>query len=341
MTNWQNAKTRQRYCAGLILGLVVALSLGLITGLTLTAEAKPNERTSGAKKPSQRITRTIVFPKNYSLGNVYVVPYKPEIMAVWTNAATSTQKAQGTVPIRGDGLVMLTGSYQLAENMSVLKTLKPNDLQVLDMYRCEIEDKDSSSIACLSGLIGLQLDDTEIGDSSLKTLSKLSNLVFLSLSSTQITGTTISQLAPLKQLRRLELGRNLIKKENLVQLLQLPQIERLGLQGCRINDEDLDTICKLENLAALLLLDNTQITDLGLKKIASLKKLYYLEISHAQITPNGLKYLTKLPLKRLILGKKQFTPSQIERIKKMFPKAEIAIYDNSSRMDPELFTPLH
>ncbi|MFA7337851.1 MAG: hypothetical protein WC028_13775 [Candidatus Obscuribacterales bacterium] len=252
-----------------------------------------------------------------------------------------SQEAKGKVQIRDKGWAVLTGGYQLAENMSVLKSLRPDDVQVLDMYRTDVEDKDIQNISGLTGLVGLQLDETEVGDESLKTFCHLPNLKFLSLSSTQLTGSSLASLVALKNLRRLELGHNVLKKEYLSDLIKLRQVERLGLQGCHITDKDLETICRLDNLSCLLLLENPQITDLGLKKIASLKKLMVLEITHARITPNGLKVLVDLPIKHLIISKRQFTPSQIERIKKMLPKAEIAVRDNSNRMDPELFRPLH
>ncbi|CAN5567375.1 hypothetical protein BH11CYA1_BH11CYA1_26950 [soil metagenome] len=331
--------------------LTIALSLSLSLVFIVAANAKGVEKkglqrkavelNSTAQKPLLPISRIINFPKDYSLGTVHIIPYNPTHLGAWPHEAVSRHKAQGALPIRGDGVALLMGSYQLAENMSALKTLKPNDLQILDMYRCEIEDKDIENITGLTGLIGLQLDDTEIGDSSLKPISKLPNLNFLTLSSTQISGANLSQLSSLKKLKRLELGHNLIKKENLKELIKLPQIEKLGLQGCKISDSDLETIAKLDNLTVLMLLENDQITDLGLKKLVSMKKLFLLEITHARITPNGLKALTKLPLSKLVLGKRQFTPSQFERIKKMFPHTEIAAYDNSERMDPELFKPLH
>jgi Leucine-rich repeat (LRR) protein len=287
------------------------------------------------------VIRTINFPKNYSLGILYIVPFKPDDLTAYPQHAIRRQKAQGQVQVRDKGLTLLTGSYQLAENMSALKNLMANDLQVLDMYRTDITDKDITNISGLSGLVGIQLDDTEIGDDSINTICRLPNLKFISLSSTQITGATIGKLAALKHLRRIELGHNVLKKEYLSELLKIRRIERLGLQGCKIDDKDLDVVGKLDNLTSLLLLENTQITDLGLKKLAGLKKLSVLEIPHAQITPNGLKALVSLPIKRLIIGKKQFTPPQIERIKQMFPQAEITVYDNSNRMDPELFRPLH
>lgn len=306
---------------------------------------KDRNRSSNAKGriTSRVLTRTINFPNNYSLGTVYFIPPKPEKLVVWTQDAISTQKAQGNikVPASPNGGVLLVGGYHLAQNMKVLQKLKANDLQYLDMYRTEIEDKDIVNIVGLTGLIGLQLDDTEIGDASLKTICRLPNLKFVTLSSTQVTGATLADLAPLKNLRRLELGHNILKKEYLSELLKLKQVQKIGLQGCRINDKDLETIGKLDNLETLQLLENTQITDLGLKKLAGLKRLGVLEVTHAQITINGLKALKHLPLHLLIIGKGQFTPSQIARIKQVFPKAQINIHDSSNRMDPELFKPLH
>lgn len=349
MRNWLttsalNTLKRPSTSISLIATVGLALSLNYVDAKTNGDKSSGtktyNEKNHGSKN-NRPVIKTINFPKDYSLGLLCIIPYKPTDLAASTQLALSRQEAKGEVKIRDEGWAVLTGGYQLARNMNILKRLRPDDLQVLDMYRTDVEDKDIQNIAGLTGLVGLQLDETEVGDESLKTFCHLPNLKFLSLSSTQLTGSSLACLVTLKNLKRLELGHNVLKKEYLSDLIKLRQLERLGLQGCQITDQDLETISKLDNLRSLLLLENTQITDLGMKKIASLKKLLVLEITHAQITPNGLKALVELPLKHLIINKNQFTPSQIERIKKMFPKAEISIHDNSNRLDPELFRPLH
>jgi Leucine-rich repeat (LRR) protein len=178
----------------------------------------------------------------------------------------------------------------------------------------------------------LNLRGTDITDISLPHIAELTGLKSLDLSYTQLGDVGIESLPALAELEELNLGGTRISGLNLSVLKLLPKLRKLSFNGIQrrnagacwsplITDLDLDAIAELSGLEELNLgvgvsLGRTgvpvgagncrvaggiRITDLGLGRLARLKKLRRLDVSGAKITPAGLKLLQTLPLERLNL----------------------------------------
>jgi hypothetical protein len=145
----------------------------------------------------------------------------------------------------------------------------------------------------------------------------------------------LESLPPLVELEDLKLGGNAITGLNLNFLKLLPKLKKLSLSGIQrrnagacwtplITDLDMDAIALLTNLEELDLgigvslgmggkpaapgggncrvTGGIQLTDLGLAKLVTLKKLRWLDVSGARLTAEGIEVLQKLPeLERLSL----------------------------------------
>ena len=179
----------------------------------------------------------------------------------------------------------------------------------------------------------LVLRGTDITDVSLPYIAELTALRTLDISHTMLNDVGLESLPALTELEDLNLGGTRITGINLNFLKLLPKLRRLNFKGIQrrnagacwtptITDLDLDAISMLSGLEELNLgigvsLGRTgvpvgggncrvtggiQITDLGLAKLAKLKKLRSLDVSGAAITPGGLKVLEGMPaLERLSL----------------------------------------
>jgi Leucine-rich repeat (LRR) protein len=180
----------------------------------------------------------------------------------------------------------------------------------------------------------LSLRGTDVTDISLPYLAKLTALKTLDLSHTMLGDVGIESLPALAELEDLNLGATRITGINLNFLKLLPKLKKLNFNGIQrrngglcwsplLTDLDLETIAMLSDLeelslgmglglgklgergrgeSACRLGGGIKVTDLGLAKLARLKKLRLLDISGAQITPTGLKVLESLPrLERLNL----------------------------------------
>jgi len=185
----------------------------------------------------------------------------------------------------------------------------------------------------------LVLRGTDVTDVGMPHLAALTQLKSLDLSHTMLGDVGVESLSALTGLEELNLGGNLITGINLNSLKLLPKLRKLSFNGIqrrnagacwspRITDLDLDAISLLSGLEELNLgigvslgakapignpgaqagggncrvTGGIQITDLGLAKLANLKKLRRLDVSGAKLTTAGIKALQGLPqLERLSL----------------------------------------
>jgi internalin A len=218
-----------------------------------------------------------------------------------------------------------------------LKALE--QLEELNLFAAEfITD---AAVAFLRGhrqLSRLNLRGTDVTDTSLAYIAELPRLRSLDISFTQITDVGLEHLASLSELEELNLGGNKISGVGLHVLKLLPKLRKLSFYGIQrrnagwcwapvVTDLELDTISLLAGLEELNLgfgvalgaprpkdlgpadgeaecriAGGTRITDLGLAKLAQLKRLRHLDLSGSAITAAGVRTLTTLPdLQRLSL----------------------------------------
>ena len=165
-------------------------------------------------------------------------------------------------------------------------------------------------------------------------VGEMTGLRSLDISYTMLGDVGLEHLPALSELETLKLGGNMITGLNLNFLKLLPKLKSLSLRGVqrrnagacwtpRITDLDLDTLSLLAGLEELdlgvgmglgwggkpaapgggncRLTGGLQVTDLGVAKLAKLKKLRRLNLSGARLSAEGIQVLQGLPLERLSL----------------------------------------
>jgi internalin A len=239
--------------------------------------------------------------------------------------------------IKGLKRLDLSLTYVSDRGAERLKAL--DQLEELNLYAAEfITD---AALAFLRGnhqLTRLNLRGTDVTDTSLAYIAELSHLRSLDISFTQVSDVGMEHLAELSELEELNVGGNKISGVGLHVLKLLPKLKKLSFYGIQrrnagwcwapvVTDQELDTISLLAGLEDLNLglgvalgtprptdlgpadgeaecrvAGGTRVTDLGLTKLARLKKLQHLDLSGSAITPAGVKALASLPeLRRLSL----------------------------------------
>ena len=214
-----------------------------------------------------------------------------------------------------------------------------DQLEDLNLFAAEfITD---AAIAFLRGhqqLKILNLRGTDVTDTSLEYVTQLPQLKSLDISFTQISDVGLEHLASLTELEELKIGGNKISGVGLHALKLLPKLKKLSFYGIQrrnagwcwapvVTDLELETISLLSGIEELnvgsgvalgtprpddlgpadgeaecRIAGGTRVTDLGLTKLVSLKKLRYLDVSGSSITVNGVKTLaTVRDLRRLSL----------------------------------------
>ena len=194
-------------------------------------------------------------------------------------------------------------------------------LEELNLFTAEFVT--DAAIAYLRGntnLRVLNLRGTDVTDTSLEYVARLTNLRSLDISFTQISDVGLEHLAALSQLETLNLGGMKISGVGLHVLKYLPNLKKLSFYGIQrrnagmcwapvMTDIELDTIGLLDGLEELNIgsgvalgagkpaelgpaageaecrvAGGTRVTDVGVAKLANLKKLRYLDLSGSVVT---------------------------------------------------------
>ena len=232
-------------------------------------------------------------------------------------------------------------SFTYVTDVGIEKLQALQQLEDLTLDTCEfITDAAVAYLRANRGLRRLVLRGTDITDISLPYIAELTGLKLLDISYTMLGDAGLESLPALTELEDLNLGGTRISGANLSVLKLLPKLKKLSFNGIQrrnggacwsplITDLDLDTIATLSNLEDLNLGIGTslggggkpagsnqsaanggncklaggiKVSDLGLSKIAKIKKLRRLDFSGAQLTPAGIRVLRGLPqLERLSL----------------------------------------
>jgi internalin A len=150
-------------------------------------------------------------------------------------------------------------------------------------------------------LVELDLRATRFGDVGMPSLAKLTKLKILRLNETAITDSGLVYVTALKDLTELWLdGAEGIKGAGLQSLKGLTELNLLYLAGTGIDDASLASIKGLTQLEYLNL-DDTKITDKGLDQLHGLSSLRDLFVAGTAVTEAGLSSLRKsLPNMRVI-----------------------------------------
>jgi Leucine rich repeat/Leucine Rich repeat len=231
----------------------------------------------------------------------------------------------------------LSLTYVSDHGVERLKAL--DQLEDLNMFAAEfITDAAIAFLRSHRQLKTLNLRGTDVTDTSLSYVAALPQLKSLDISFTQISDVGLEHLASLAELEELKLGGNKISGVGLHVLKLLPKLKTLSFYGIQrrnagwcwapvVTDLELDTISLLGGLedlniglgvalgtarpddlgpadgeAECRIAGGTRITDFGIAKLASLKKLRHLDVSGASITANGIKMLAAFhELRRLSL----------------------------------------
>ncbi|MCC7527028.1 MAG: hypothetical protein IT342_00825 [Candidatus Melainabacteria bacterium] len=144
------------------------------------------------------------------------------------------------------------------------------------------------------GITALDLADSRITDKGMAALPAQKDLHFLTLDNAPITDSGIAYLRTLHDLLELHLDRTGLTDKGMSYIADIKALKNLSVKGTAITDRGVEAVSGL-GLRSIFL-SGTQITDLSLKTLSSVKQLQRLSIrSCFGVTGSGLKYLVDLP----------------------------------------------
>ena len=186
-------------------------------------------------------------------------------------------------------------------------------------------------------LLELTLGGTQVTDAGLTYLPQLAKLKKIRLSKTAITDAGMKALARCERLEDLDVSQTAVGDPGVLELASLPRLKRINLYLTFVTDSGLDSFQEGKHRSAAAIewlnLDKCPITDGGLPKLASLRKLAWLHLGGTAITDVGLAELAKLEsLKEVTVTKTETTPTGIEKLRQARP--DMTLRDNVSEKTP-------
>jgi len=167
----------------------------------------------------------------------------------------------------------------------------------------------------------LELAGTRIGEAELKRVAALEHLTELDIQYTGVTPVGLRLLAPLKKLRRLHLGEAQLSDATLRALREIGQLHVLAQA-----DLNGDTRPMSPSDVVELALCRTPVTDAGLREIADLANLTWLDLRETRITDAGLNQLSRFKkLTRLLLRNTRVTEAGVANLHRALPNCKIDI----------------
>lgn len=182
----------------------------------------------------------------------------------------------------------------------------------VSLAQTPVTDAQLARLAEATALRKLNLEATELGDAGMKQVARLASLEELNISSTSVSDTGLAELAPLKKMRRLTMANTYIEGAGLEAVQGLEQLDAHGsplvnsavvllgrMRGLRwlsLAQTDISDGVPLDVLKTVTHLDlaGTDLTDAGLKPVASLTQLHELILREARLTDAGLEHLKPL-----------------------------------------------
>jgi eukaryotic-like serine/threonine-protein kinase len=195
-------------------------------------------------------------------------------------------------------------------------------LEDLTLKGSKIDDGGLEQIARISSLKRLTVEGKSLSDRGLACLARLKNLESLTVQNIKLSGEGVRPLAQLPHLSRLCLAADSaseIKNSALKTISEsLPDLTALKLESTQLTDEGLACLSNFRKLSRLSLSFSPRITDKGLKYVAGLKNLKWLNLNGTEVTDQGLKTLSSLQgLEQIFFWHTRVTDAGMEQLNKI------------------------
>jgi len=185
---------------------------------------------------------------------------------------------------------------------------KLTNLKSLILFNADqLTNKGLAELASLQSLTSIHLGrGAKISVSGLKSLNSLKKLKDLTIQNVK-QDNSIMDISGLTALEDLSIGlhrkykggtmvyESSFQDEDLACLANLTRLKKLHLAGAGISNEGIKHLSGLTNLGYLSIVGQCRITDVGLKHLANMQKLYRLRIHDGHFSDRALQYLENLP----------------------------------------------
>jgi len=333
---------------------ILLVTLPVVLALIMTGSWLPGWAGALTPPPSFHLQytpcknrRVLVFPKDYSLGELMISP----------NSSTDEEDslsgaAKGTIVVPAGKFVTFIPAHRFYQNPAIIDTIPPDAVDRLGILAASLADEEDglcdralSHIAHLKGVLDLKLDRSDASDEGVAHARDLPNLQKISASQCAFGGKCFKEFAGHKHLRYLRLPSCPIRDENTQYFSALPCLQHLNLCHTSISDEGVRGLADCKSLIELDLSDNPKITDRSIKTLLNLKTLRVLNLAGTSMTNKAALQLKALPLNLFTLPQVILLAKQLQTIRQQMPGILVVARGETARKvdydTNKLFAPLH
>ena len=296
---WTDAALRAMVRAKLKAAATIVLTAGALVAVGAGILAQGQRQSAQPASPvagrNMDIGRTIHFPDDRAVGIIYLLDTdEHDLSAIGGyNRWQRIGEARGVVRLPARGLVRLDVSRSAVADLSPLRQLDPQAIQVLRLRNLGASDDALRHVSHFKGLLRLDLQGNFFTGRALEHIAMMHDLLSLDLGDTTIGDDGVRQIAQLKSLRQIDLKRTKITDLSLELLGSTSRLESLDLYQTTISDRGVAHLVGLRNLRNLRI-SHTNTTDLALKYVAKLENLDSFEFDETRATDSGLAFLAGL-----------------------------------------------
>jgi len=315
------------------------ISFIILVSVFLLGQTSKTQSTEVAAAGS---TRVVHFPRDRSMGLVYVGDLRPTD-PLWWQGWEEVGEARGDVIIPAQKDVRLVINRERLQNLSFLGALRPDDIQAL-IFRYgdgkRADDTALEHLAKLAGLRLLSLYNAAVTDAGLERLTKLKKLEALTLGSTKITDNGLKYIGQIRSLRHLNLGLTPVTDEGLAHLRNLSSLRTITLERTGITGTGFSHLVGLDSLTYVHLAGSS-VADEGLCELAKLKSLEKLNLSGTKVGDRGIAYLESLKmLRELNLENTNVTNAGLDHIAQLTSLEHLQLPDGTTDVGLQKLTSL-
>ena len=239
-----------------------------------------------------------------------------EVIAALGQHASSLEHVALSGPFRGHHLDALRGIGTTQPIVSLVlrcEPVPPEGAKIGTSFGLTAEAV--SNIGKLRGLRTLSVRGCGITDYGLAHFKTLGDLVALELDGNPITGTGLAEFEALTRLERLTLAACRLTDEAMVEFPHLPSLQLLRISNNQIGNQAMVALVRADlDELSYLNVGRTDITDDGLRSIASLRNIQELILASTRVEGLGLAQLRGLSLRMLDLSSTRFSDAYVDKL---------------------------
>lgn len=268
------------------------LALQVVTSIHQWEKQRQREPADPARGQQDIIDRAI----RSSLGRLPESPVSNDERQAVTGLDLSHEREfddAGVALIRGLAKLEWLSLYDTRVSNSGLRRLAGLPLRLLNVGHTQVSDDGLDTIVSLTSLDTLVLAGTRVSNAELHRLTALERLSVLSLSDTAVSADGLSGIAGMPNLRELHLNNVRMSGHELPVLARFAALVSLQLGGLDVSGEGIGHIADLTNLRWLWLNNGGGLTNESVQQLTRLNKMEWLDISHTDVTDQGLRLLLR------------------------------------------------